>query len=90
LQPRSKYPPVWCDFNACGWSGRPEDNCYYVLDQKRLAEVGAKAGDRVFLLMEDSADGQEIPGIEAELADSDGKLIARPLDQEFYNGSRFW
>jgi hypothetical protein len=52
--------------------------------------VGAKAGDRVFLFMEDSADGQEIPGIEAELADSDGKLIARPLDQEFYNGSRFW
>jgi hypothetical protein len=90
VHPLAKYPPVWCDFNACGWSGRPEDNCFYVLDEKRLAELVAKAGDKVFLFMEDSANGQEITGIEAVLVDSDGKLIARPLDQEFYNGSRFW
>jgi hypothetical protein len=90
MLPSSKYPPVWCDFNALGWSGRPEDNCFYVLDQKRLAELGAKPGDKVFLFMEDSADGQEVTGVEGELVDSDGKLIARPFEQEYYNGTRFW
>jgi hypothetical protein len=86
----STHPVVWCDFNACGWSGRPHDNCFYLLDQKRLAELGAKVGDKVFLYMEDSDDGREVTGIEGELVDSGGKLIARPFGQEFYNGPRFW
>lgn len=43
----SKYPAVWCDFNACGWSGRPDDDCFYVLDQTRLTQLGAKAEDNV-------------------------------------------
>jgi hypothetical protein len=88
--PRSNYPPVWCDFNACGWSGKPDDDCFYVLDLKRLAELGAKAGDTVFLYMEDSADGREVTGVEGELVEVTGKLIARPLDQDYYQGPRFW
>jgi hypothetical protein len=90
MHPRTRYPAAWCDFNACGWSGRPDDNCFYVLDQERLAEVGAKVGDKVFLFMEGSADSQEVTGIEGKLLESSGKMIARPLDQEYYNGARFW
>ncbi len=90
MEPHSKYPAVWCDFNACGWSGKKEDNCFYVLDQRRLTELGARAGERVFLFMEDSADGQDVTGIEGELVDSGSKLIARPFEQEYYHGRRFW
>ena len=87
---RSKYPAVWCDFKACGCSGRQDDNCFYVLDQRRLRELGARSGDKVFLFMADSADGQEVTGIEGELLAFGRKLIARPLEQEYYHGQRFW
>ena len=90
MDPHSKYPAVWCDFKACGFSGRPDDNCFYVLDQRRLRELGAKLGDKVFLFMVDSADGQDVTGIEGELVPFGRKLIARPLDQEYYYGLRFW
>ena len=86
----SKYPAVWCDFNACGWSGNEDDTCFYVLDQKRLVELGSKADDRVFLFMEDSADGRQITGVEGELVDAADGLIARPLNEEYYHGNCFW
>jgi hypothetical protein len=90
MPPQSSCPPVWCDFNACGWSGQPGDNCFYVLDKQRLVELRAKAGDRVFLYDLDSEDGSEVTGVEGELVDSGGKLIARPLGEQFYSGPRFW
>jgi len=52
--------------------------------------LGATFGDRVFLFMEDSADGQEVTGIEAELVPFARKIIARPLAQDYYHGPRFW
>ena len=52
--------------------------------------MGAKLGDKVFLFMVDSADGQDVTGIEGELVPFGRKLIARPLDQEYYYGLRFW
>lgn len=41
-------PFVWCDFNACGWAG-DGDESYYALDTKRLADLAAHDGMRVFL-----------------------------------------
>lgn len=85
----SDFPPLWCDFNACGWSGRPDDNCYYSLDKVRVKEF--KAGDRVFLYDEDLVDGvMGVVGIDAELIEDRGGLIARSLSNAFYSGPKFW
>ncbi len=87
----SKFPAVWCDFNACGWSGQSDDDCYYVLDKKRLEELKATAGMRVFLYDDDIIDGRPgVVGIDAELIEDRGSLIARPLEETFYSGLRFW
>ena len=85
----SDFPPLWCDFNAGGWSGRPDDNCYYSLDKIDGKEF--KAGDRVFLYDEDLVDGaMGVVGIDAELIEDRGSLIARPLGEAFYSGPKFW
>jgi hypothetical protein len=85
----SDLPPLWCDFNACGWSGRPDDNCYYSLDKVRVEEF--KAGDRVFLYDVDLVDGaMGVIGIDAELIEDRSGLIARPLGDAFYSGPKFW
>lgn len=85
----SEFPPLCCDFNACGLSGRSDDTCYYNLDRNCI--TGFKAGDQVFLYDDDIVDGApRIVGIEAELIDDRGRLIARPLLQDFYYGPRFW
>ncbi|HAM21733.1 MAG TPA: hypothetical protein DCQ04_05550 [Actinobacteria bacterium] len=86
----STHPAVWCDFNAGGWSGRPDDDCYYVLDRERLKDLKAKAGMKVFLYDDESADGKEVVGIEAELVEDRDSLIAKPLEGAFYHGPRFW
>ena len=52
--------------------------------------MGARTGDRVFLFMKVSTDGHEVTGIEGELLAFGRKLIARPLEQEYYHGQRFW
>ena len=89
MKKHSEFPPLWCDFNACGWSGRPDDTCYYALDKIRIKEF--KAGDRVFLYDEDIVDGTSgVVGIEGELIEDDGRLIARPFLQDYYYGPRFW
>jgi hypothetical protein len=85
----SDFPPLWCDFNACGLSGRPDDRCYYSLHKVHVKEF--KAGDRVFLFDDEIVDGAPgVVGIEGELLESNGGLIARPLKEEFYYGPRFW
>jgi len=86
----SDFPPLWCDFNACGLSGKAGDNCFYVLDKVRVREF--KAGDRVFLYMDDGdADGvPSVVGIEGELIVYDDRLIARPLGKKYYYGPRWW
>jgi hypothetical protein len=48
MEKPSDFPPLWCDFNACGLSGRQDDNCYYSLDKVRVKKF--KAGDRVFYM----------------------------------------
>jgi hypothetical protein len=87
----SKYPAVRCDFNACGWAGRPDDDCYYVVDRKRLEYLKATAGMNVLPYDDDIIDGRPgVIGIDAQLIEDRGGLIAKPLEETFYNGIRFW
>jgi len=87
MPPPSTYPAVWCDFNACGWSGSARQ-LRLRSGPKASCGIGAKVGDKVFLyggLRRRSRSH----GNRGELLDSGGKLVARPFGQEFYNGPRF-
>jgi hypothetical protein len=85
----SQFPPLWCDFNACGLSRRPDDDCYYALHPEEVKAFAV--GDRVFLYDDDVVDGAPgVVGIEAQLVDYRGTLIARPTGEAFYHGPRFW
>ncbi len=59
-------PKVWCDFNACGWSGEPGDDCFYSFDRAGLAALSPRPGLRVFAY-DYSGDGEEVFGCEATL-----------------------
>ena len=63
--PNPALPKVWCDFNAAGWSGEPDDHCYYAFDQEALAALGPREGLRFFAFMDDVSD--EVVGCEAVL-----------------------
>jgi hypothetical protein len=64
--PDAALPRLWCDFNACGWSGEPDDRCYYAFDQQALTALGPREGLRLFAFMDDDGDG-EIVGCQAVL-----------------------
>jgi len=49
-----KPPIVWCDFNACGWSGSSEDNCYYVFGPGELEKLNPIVGMKVLLYADDN------------------------------------
>ena len=57
--PDFALPRVWCDFNACGWTGEPGDDCYYVLDVEAIAARGLTSGTRVFI-WDDDGNGEII------------------------------
>ena len=85
----SDFPPLLCDFNARGLSGRSDDYCYYALHKEHVKKF--KVGDHVFLYDDDLVDGElGVVGIDAELLDYKGSLIARPIGTDFYYGRRFW
>jgi hypothetical protein len=70
MNEESTRPPdnirrVWCDFNACGWSGLPDDNCYYVLSAEDLKN--AQEGELVFIYDSDNGGHSEIFGCIAKL-----------------------
>jgi hypothetical protein len=50
---RLRLPWIWCDFNAQGWSGAPDDTCYYVWDEKALDAIGKEEGMKLIIYMED-------------------------------------
>jgi hypothetical protein len=58
-------PKLYCDLNACGWSGEPDDNCYYALHREQLAALKLVASMRVFIW--DWSDSELIVGREASL-----------------------
>jgi hypothetical protein len=57
---------VWCDFNACGWSGEPGDDCFYAFDRAGLESLSPHPGLRVFAY-DHSGDGEEVFSCEATL-----------------------
>jgi hypothetical protein len=59
-------PRLWCDFNACGWSGEPGDDCFYAFDTVGLEDFAPQAGLRVFAY-DYTGNGSEVFGCEAIL-----------------------
>lgn len=82
-------PNVWCDFNACGWSGDQADNCYYVLDTSELALVPPLEGTLVLLYDWEDYDQSEVLAQVGRLESSEGQWRARPVGA-FYPGPKPW
>ncbi len=83
-------PAVWCDFNACGWSGEPDDTCFYILDRNALAALRAGSGTRIFIYMENDVAGQQIVGCAATLEWYGDGWRVRPDGTNSYGGPRYW
>ena len=47
-------PVLWCDFNACGWSGEKGDTCYYVVGPQGNPCLKLTESMRAILYQEDS------------------------------------
>jgi hypothetical protein len=65
MKPNASLPRISCDFNACGWSGAPDDDCYYAFDKQAVTALCPVDGMRVFIY-DDNGDGSII-GCEARL-----------------------
>jgi hypothetical protein len=72
-------PRLWCDLNAQGWSGEPDDDCYYALDSEQLEALRPVIGMKVFIW--DWSDSEWIVGREASLERFGGVWRARPTDE---------
>ena len=96
--PSPSVPPLRCDFNACGWSGEPEDNCYYSLHREMLERLNPSAGVQVFIYDDDISDNgaPEVFGcvarLEPVLARGQPHFRARPISGPWYRGPKpsFW
>lgn len=82
--PDSVLPRVWCDFNACGWTGEPGDDCYYVLDMNTIEAHGLASGTRVFI-WDDDGDGVII-GCEGQLEVFRDSWRVRPAAGTWFQG----
>ena len=80
--PDASLPRVWCDFNACGWSGAPDDNCYYTFDKVALAALRPTEGMRLFVYM-DEGDGTVV-GFEARLERFQDSWRIRPDERTIF------
>lgn len=78
---RTLLPRIWCDFNACGLSGEPGDDCFYVFDMKGL---GPTEGMRL-CVYDDDGDGDVI-GCEARLERWGDSWRLRPDDGTWFKG----
>lgn len=77
-------PALWCDFNACGLSGLPGDNCYYSMKSDTLAALTNCGRLRVFGYMEDSEN--EFAGVAIQLERYREGWRARPISDPFVYG----
>ena len=82
--PDFSLPRVWCDFNACGWSGEPDDDCYYVFDKQEVAALQPAEGMKVFIY-DDNGDGTII-GCEARLEIFRDSWRMRPDKSTWFEG----
>ena len=64
ISPNPYLPRLWCDFNAIGWSGQPDDDCYYIFDMAVFANGSITEGLCVFAFMYDNQEETEITGCE--------------------------
>jgi hypothetical protein len=85
-----QLPRVWCDFNAIGWSGEPDDSCIYTFDLTILDYMLTADGLAVFAFMYDDAANQTITGCEAVLERYHDGWRLRPDPLTWYSGPRFW
>ncbi len=77
--PDASLPRLRADFNACGLSGAPGDDCYYGLFVEELAPVTPREGLRVFAYMDDGDD--MVIGCEGVLEKS---IVHWQKDKEFW------
>ena len=82
--PDASLPKVWCDFNACGWSGEPDDNCYYAFDKEALAALRPTEGMQL-VIYDDNGDGTVI-GCEARLESFNMSWRFRPDEDTWFTG----
>jgi len=82
--PDASLPRVWCDFNACGWSGAPDDNCYYAFDKEAVLALHPTEGMRLFAY-DDDGDG-EVTGCEARLERFQDSWRIRPDESTWFTG----
>lgn len=82
-------PRVWCDFNACGWSGDPDDDCYYVLNSDDLRAACASDGLSVLLFDWDDDTETQVLARLAQLESYRGRWRARPR-AGFFVGPTPW
>ncbi len=96
----NNLPKVFCDFNAAGLSGDPDDNCYYGFDEMGLSDFGGpREGLHVFLYDYEDIERTEIVGCEAILEKyqiswlaqpAPDSWLARPIENSWYRGKIPW
>jgi len=79
---------VWCDFNACGWSGTDGDDCYYVFALDDLSTPPENGMQVLLYDWEDEAKTEVLAQV-ANLEKTDGGWRARPTG-DFYSGRVPW
>jgi hypothetical protein len=96
FMPPKDLPVVNCDFNACGLSGEPSDDCYYRLDPVALVKLSDGSANQIFIYTDDTAtDGApEIFGCVAFLEryswPHTSGWRARPIKGTWYRGPAHW
>ncbi len=96
IPPPENIPHIWCDFNACGFSGDNDDNCYYVLLKEKLLELNPIEGTIVFIYEDDLSDDGEpeifgfIAKLEKDPFECNSKWRARPDLDTWYRGPSPW
>jgi hypothetical protein len=83
--PDASLPRLWCDFNAEGWTGAPDDTCYYAFDQQALARLGPREGLRLFAFVDE--ENGEIVGCQAVLETFGTSWRVRPVEGTWFSGS---
>ena len=83
MPPDPSLPRIWCDFNACGWSGEPDDNCFYALDEAAILALWPAGGARVFVC--DDGDDQVLGCVGHLEPYRDGWRV-RPCEDTWFRG----
>jgi hypothetical protein len=72
-----------CDFNACGWSGEPDDVCFYWFDPEQLKRLNPTEGMEVLLYMSDGPN--DYTTCRATMERFEDSWRARPIENAWEN-----